>query len=454
MRRKLARYENIAATILDTVTGALFTENPARSFKSDQSKVRVWQDDVDGKGTNIDQFMQQAWLVAGVFSHAILLLDKAPMEGTSAADVGMPKLVRYTPLDLIDWLTDEDGDVTAVKLLEAAPRTDFGARVTANDVRVRVVDDTSWTLYDHSGKEIAQGDHGFGRLPVVLLYGKRRTLTPMIGKPVMGDPQLYIDAYNLISEIRELLRNQTFAILNIPLGKDADVERERGIVGSQSGTSNVLMSTEQAGFISPSADNVTVYHEHLDRLQRMIYRLCSLPWDGDSKDAESADSRRLKRADLNSVLLKYTAELQQADRDVTELAYRALYGTSWETQWESEEPTTAYSHQFELPDMEQVAARASELLGLELGDTASKEVKKRTVRAGLPNLDEATLKQIDEEIEAIPVLTAQEKQEELLKGAAERMAGRPMGKPGKAVAPAKDDKSDEPPPAKKDAAAA
>jgi hypothetical protein len=67
-------------------------------------------------------------------------------------------------------------------------------------------------------------------LPVVYLFGKRRALLTDIGESVLGDPRNYIDLFNLTSEIRELLRNQTFSFINLPLGTGPDamsVERRR-----------------------------------------------------------------------------------------------------------------------------------------------------------------------------------------------------------------------------------
>jgi hypothetical protein len=44
----------------------------------------------------------------------------------------------------------------------------------------------------------------------------------VIGQSVLNDPALYVDLYNLTSEQRELLRNQTFSILNVVLGTGPD----------------------------------------------------------------------------------------------------------------------------------------------------------------------------------------------------------------------------------------
>jgi hypothetical protein len=264
-------------------------------------------------------------------------------------------------------------------------------------------------------------------LPVVFLYAKRRALTPIIGKNVTGDPDLHIDLYNLISEVRELLRTQTFSILNVPIGTDqgASVEREMGIMGRQSGTANVLFSTQPAQYVTPEGTNVEVYHEHIDRLVRMIYRLASCPWESDSKDAEAEGSMQLKRQDMQNTLKKYAGELQRADDRLTELFYRAMHGEKgWQRVRDKDGLSVAYPDTFEVPDFEQVAKEATALIGIEPGETASKEIKKRVTFAYLNDIDADMRQQISAEIEAVKVETEAEKRDALLAKTAARM-GRP-----------------------------
>lgn len=432
MRRKLARYENVAAIVVETVEGPLFRTPPTRQWgtKTPDQRLLDWLANADGLRTSLDDVLHQAWLVAAVFGHSLVLADKAPAEPATAADAIGPTLSTYTPLDVIDWLFDGDGQLVAVKLLEGVVRESFEVSPRTTDYQVRLVDQEKWQLYDRGGRLVDEAAHGFGRLPVVVLYGQRRPLTPLIGKSIMGDPQLYLDLYNLQSEVRELLRNQTFAILNVPIGKDRSVDDEMQLIGRQSGTANVLFSTEPAQFISPQDSNVSAYHEHIDRLGRMIYRLAALPWEGDSKDVESGESRQLKRADLHAALNRFTTEIQRADDECVELAYRAIFGAEgWERRHEADQPSTSYSRDFEVPDLQAVVQRIKEALALDLGETASKALKKQAVGALLPQLDSALVEQAHQEIDAQEILTAQEKQDRLLEQSAMRMGAKPPAPP-------------------------
>lgn len=423
-RRKIARYENIAATLIDQLGGALFRKAPQRSFQNpdikDDHPLRQFWNDADGTGRSIDPVMRDNWTASGVFGHVVLMADRLRDSGPTQADAA-PVIVRsYTPLDLVDWLTDDIGNLTAVRLLEASQRTTFSETAGAVVGVVRDVDDTTWTLTKLAkGMKLdlptqTTGAHGFGCLPVVVLYARRRPLLPTIGRSILGDPQLYIDLYNLTSEVRELLRNQTFALLNVPLGNEGTVEKESALLGETAGTTNVVFSSQPIDYVSPEGTNVQVYHEHIDRLLRTIYRLAVVGWEGDSKDAESADSRKIKHEDLYQMLCGYAAECEQTERKLAEFVYRASYGESWEAQWEKDQPVIAYSDDFDVTSLLDEIETVTNALALELGETATKQIKKRIVPRLLPNLPQQVLTDIESEIDAMEVKTQDQKDAEAM----------------------------------------
>ena len=410
-RRRLAVYENVAATLVDQLQAALFRGSVSRTFKEEQEARRPIQDfwdDADGLDTPWHALLKEAWKPAGTFGHIFLYLEMVE-------DRDIPVVRLYTPLDVPDWLTDDRGALTAVKFLEAAPRTDFrtAAAMSEREIRVRVVTAEGWELQDTKGTVLEGGPHPFGILPVVPLYSRRRSLLPIIGKSVLGDPQQYIDLYNQDSEARELLRKQTFSILNVVVGESpAGLIAEQQKMGQQAGTGNVLFTSQAAQYLSPDSGNIEAYHASMDRRIRTIYRLALLPWDTDSREAESAESRRIKREDLNQQLAGFADELQRAERKVSELVYRARYGDAWERWWENDGLTVAWPQTFDVAPLVELLDGYERATGLDLGETATKEAKKRAALALLPDVSEATRAKIHSEIEALEVKTAEEKRQE------------------------------------------
>lgn len=435
MRRKLARYENIYAMIADTIVGSLFNEAPARGFSETKQNafVRAFWKDADGMGSDIDAVMQDAWIKAAVFGHVFCLVDRGNDEDAqTAADQRPPRIVQYTPIDILDWLEDTRGQLVEIKLLETKPRESLDQIERPSDRQVRVVGTEKATLYDYRGKVIEEVTHGFGRLPGAMLYGRRRTMLKTVGRSVMGDPSNYIDLYNLSSEERELLRNQTFAMLNVPLGTGQGEERmsvseAQAMIGSQSGTANVLFTPVAANYISPQSSNIEAYNLAQDRLARMIYRIVTLPWESDSKDAEAAGSHAFKRRELHNTLLKFAEELQRTENTILDLVYAAEVGPDRaEAQRETDGASVEYPKRFDPPDLEKVANDAAAMLGLDLGETATREIKKQTAGVRLGHLPAETLAQINAEIDAMKVETAEDRRKAMLEQMTERLGGDPQ----------------------------
>ncbi len=246
-RRANARYENYAAAIVEQIRSALFRAPVTRTIGGSESPahpLRVWWQDVDGAGCGIDDFISAAWVGAAVFGHTVLYVDRTGLEDPQTAADTRPVVKAYTPLDLPDWLFT-DGQLRAVKFLEPFERGSFEQPDTPLQ-QTRVVDDETWTLYGPNGERLGGGEHGFGRLPVVILYAHKRPLRQVIGQSVIGTSKLHVDLFNIISETRELERNQ-YGLLNVALG-DRSVEDARAMMGQEVGTGNVMFTPGAAQF--------------------------------------------------------------------------------------------------------------------------------------------------------------------------------------------------------------
>lgn len=410
-RRRLARYENWPLTLLTLLSGALFRASATRRAGDPEDTVThplaEWWDDVDGLGTPIDVFMQRQWAAAATFGHVFLVMDRPPAEAATRADAPRLYLRAYTPLDVPDWVLDEMGGLASIALAEAAPRRTLGEAVTERMYTRHLTADG----YVLAGAETVVAASGLPRtgpsaipgvLPVVVLYARRRPLVPLLGQSVLGDPQLYVDDYNLTSEVRELLRKQTFSVINIPLGTgDAaqSLADAQALLGNTTGTTNVLFSAQAAQILSPDTSNVDVYQAERQELRRSMFRASGVPWEGDSKDAESAESRKIKREDLNQTLALFAGELEQADRMIARLWMQAEHGDGWQAAWDAANVTIAYPRSFDADDLDTLIARAQLAIGLGLGETATARLKAKVVQQLLPNQTPDDEQQMVREIE-------------------------------------------------------
>jgi hypothetical protein len=410
-RRTLARYENMAAQIVDQKCAALFRNPPTRQVNdlSDRTPhpIRKWWNDVDGSGCHVDDFIADAWLVAAVFGHIVVLAyrERENPPPVTFADQSVPYLALYTPLDIPDWSVNERGTLTGLRLIEPMPRASIKDPLPSlGATRSRTITLTGWELAE-GGKTIDRGTWSFEKLPAVYLFAKGNPLIPWMGQSVLGDPKLFVDDYNLSSEIRELLRAQVFGHLNVPLGPDGKftIDQARQMLGSETGAANVLFTPQPAQFISPSGENVASYQEERRQLQRKILRLCSLPFDSDSKDAEAEGSLKLKREDMNQIVAAYADQCEKADYQLAEWWFRLTYGPErWRAEWDAANVVIRYPDTFDVTPFETILEQAQAAVSLEMPPTFMVELKKRLVGQFLPDAPQDVVDSINNELIAEP----------------------------------------------------
>ncbi len=428
-RRALARYENVAATVLDQKRSALFRESITRTVGvSDKPKphpLELWWKDVDGAGTTIDDWMAEAFTFSSLFGHVAHYMDLPEnLDAATAADIGQPFLRLYTPLDIPDWRLDEQGRLTAIRLVEGVTTDDPTKPHDENKLRERLVTRETWTLIDPGqsvpAAQTMSGPHTFGCVPVVIQYAKRKKLAQLIGQPVLGDPSLYIDLYNITSEIRELLRNQTFGILAVKLGTGdnaVDVEKAQTMLGQEKGAENVMFTPDGAEYIQPDSTNVTVYQEERQQLLRTIYRLAAIPWESDSQDAESEGSLKLKREDMNQILAAYGDECEKTEYEIARLWFRATYPDTWQKEMDAAQVVIRYPDDFDVTPFAEILEQAQAAVSLPMGPTFMAEQCKRLVSKFIPDLPldiaEKVNGEIDKEAAAAAEMDRKTKEAEL-----------------------------------------
>ncbi len=424
-RRRLACYENIAGTILESKQSALFRETPSRRFggtsdaptTGDAKALQDWWENVDGAGCDIDDFMAGKWDIAGTFGHLWIYLDRPKgQSGSTVADALQPFLRVYTPLDVENWTVNDRYEVTSILFREPSER--MVGRCT-----YRLVNTEWWAHYNEDGVLDAGGQvdglHQMGVLPAVQLFARRRPMYRHVGQSVLGDPKLYQDLYNLTSEIRELLRNQTFSFINIPLGtgdQAMSVETAKAMLGGAIGAMNVIFSGQAAQILAGDANNVIVYHKEFDRRLRTIYRLAGVQWEADSKDAEASGSLKLKREDMNTRLAAYADEVEKVDYALARLWFRAMRGAdAGQRAFEDAKVEIRYPDTFDMTPFDVVLQQAQAALSLDFPRIVMNEILKVLLPKFLPDLDEATLKTLTDAIDAMTEESTTDLRTELLR---------------------------------------
>lgn len=437
-RRTLARYENFADLILRMKLAGLFREPALRRCLDAAGNVAEtphayleWTANVDGAGTSLTAWLKAQMTSALIFGHQVLVMDRTGDDGPTHADRAPLTLKAYAPLDVPDWLQASNKALLAVKVVEPVPRESLAVSPTEHALQYRTIEIDAEQARSYVGTSRANASlaaHGFGVLPVVVLYAHRRPTLPLIGLSALSDPMLFIDIYNLTSELRELLRKQTFSMINVQIGTKGDgglavdAQEAASLMGTVTGTSNVLMTPGPAQMLSADTDNVSVYRAEIEALLRIIFRLAAIPYDQDSRDAESAEAKRLKRQDYTTVLSGYADELTQAELAIARLWFRGTYGEAWMTEWERAGLQVQYPNTFDDPDPTALLELAQAALSLPLGEskTFRMEHSTRMLPTFLPDANPALQGIIRAELEAVP--SPEEQRQDRMDAMAARMA--------------------------------
>jgi hypothetical protein len=428
-RRQLARYENFAQALVDLMVDHQYTHSITRTFGDDKTDavqqelaakqpITEWWKNVDGLGTSIDDWMKQTQVLANVFGHVFVVMDR-PLATTppqTAAEEGRPYLRVYTPLDALDWLAPQH-KLTAVKFIEAQERTSLqeastfaadtanstllaqGAANSTPRVQYRVWTDTEWTLYNAEGGRVDGKAHGLNELPVLVFYSHRRARLPILGRSLLRDPKLFKDHFNLVSEAREILRGQTFSMLKVKLGEAEEIGEARSNLGNHAGIDSVLFTKGDAEYIAPPDGPVKAILDEIRNVERKMFRLIGIGEDTDSHAPETEGSRRLKAMDLNRLLAGHAAEAQRFEMAIARLWFLWTYGPdAGQSRWEKAQLTIQHPDEFYVEEMADTITNTLEALEVPMGEKYSVLVRVRAIKRILPDLNEDDAKDIEQQI--------------------------------------------------------
>lgn len=418
-RKSLAYYENFAATIVDLFVDYQYAKLPERSVDNKEgtgqtSEIEDWWKDVDSYGTSINDWFKRYQTLTNVYGHQFVVVDRkrtgtqkrtnqSPNGGKtrpSLADVGAPILRIYSPPDAPDWLAPQ-AQLSAIKFQEPVERTSLLDTVLPQEQNYFLWDSTQWAAFNTKGNPLASSPHNMGQLPVAVWFAKRRSRIPIIGRSLIRDAGPFLNHYNLLSELRELLRSQTFSMLNIQLGPDETIDQARERLGDHAGTDALVFTKGGATFIAPPDGPASVYAQEIATSERKMFRLVGLPWESDSREAEAAESRRIKAADLNASLASLANNAQEIDQWVAQMFYVSRYGPDrGKKAYEAASIRISHPDEFHVQQLMQAAEEAKLVLELGVGPTASCLIKGTLIPLALRDLDPDTKTKIEEELEA------------------------------------------------------
>jgi len=382
-RRELAVYPNFVRKVVNNYLGFLWRRTPTRD--TDELYAR-FSENADGAGHDINHVMLSYQRLAMILGTVYVIVDRPMVEAKTRAEEPLPYLSVRLPGQLASYALDASGRFTSVTFEEKYEDATLFRTFTPR----------GWMISEDAEqtKVIDRGEYRLGRVPVVPLWSSQPlNPTDVRGYSWVFDlAQLNWDLYNLYSELRELFRAQTFAILALPVSDATERERLQDMTIS---TENAITYDPQGGgkpaFIAPPDGPVSLYMDQIARVVADIYQVANLEFVGGVQQSGVALSFRFQ--EMNTALMTLADLAERAEVEIAELVY-AWMGREWSGN-------IAYRRDFNINDLAQELALAMDAVTLDISPAFDRELKKRLARQILgEDLAPSKMAQILEEIDA------------------------------------------------------
>ena len=311
--------------------------------------TEIFSKNVDGCGSDLDEYARRALTCALTYGHSHTLVDfPAPTGARSLAEERAlnrrPYWIEVDPGNIYGWRLDREvnyGDLIQVRIAEQAvvPDGEFGEKVYD---QVRVITPGEYRIYRQletrreqidgfpypnaydaavgsSDYEIVEaGDYSLGEIPLVTLYANKTET--MVSKP----PMLDIAYLNLAHFQRQADLIHSLHIASQPMlvleGWD-DQTKDMAV------SVNYAISTQPGNkvyYVEPASSAFEAQSNEIQELQKQMATLGISTLSQQKFVAESADARRLDRVDTNSMMSMVSMDLEQSLQKSFDLAARYL----------------------------------------------------------------------------------------------------------------------------------
>lgn len=334
-RNALATYENHMRQACDRFAAFLGRRKPQRRG-TDAPLVQAMLANADMAGRDLDSFWRQFAQQAAARGSMLLVIDRPDAEAGPGATLSeqqrlraLPYVRAAAPEDLDSYRLDAFGSAFEQVTLCGWEWIDDELREVRRDY-----DTTHWRLRvrraggpggarPEEWPTVAEGQHGLGACPV-LAFTEDGSAFPCLGR-FTQIADLSRDLFNLRSELREILRAQTFNLLTLQTPEHSDGAEVARTVAATVGTHSMLVYTgERPAFIAPDPGPVEAYMGAIAAVRQEIARVAMDDAVSSGLQAESGTARRLRFDALNAALSRFSLNLQALELRMWTLFHRAL----------------------------------------------------------------------------------------------------------------------------------
>lgn len=324
IRCELATYKNLAKPIVSVFSSSVWRRDPQRPDLP--KRLEEFIDNVDTIGCSVNSFFQaESEKIAAMGVHFCLIDSTKKPEGiiTKQDEKAMgvnirPKFVSVSPLDLLAWGHDDNGvlqwaAIKEKKIQESGP---FDAYQEIEQYKIWYVDRWElWQTYTDEDKntsmgKIEEGSHPCGMVPIVAGYFRKKY--EMVGESCFSEVLSLIKrAYILENTLDKSLFDtafpqQQFCGFDPEEIKDYIKSSSNGLVARDPGANS--------SFVEPSGRAFQALTDKILSDEKAIREIALRMVRPDSKQVESADSKKLDKQQLDSQLMCFSRNCQDFEK--------------------------------------------------------------------------------------------------------------------------------------------
>jgi len=315
------------------------------SVEGDPYWTEVFNKDVDGCGSDLDEYARRKIICALTYGHCHTLVDfPAPSDARSLAEERAlnrrPYWIEVDPTNVYGWRLDREtnyGNLTQIRIGEKAVVADgeFGEKVYD---QIRVIEPGRYRIYRQEEQKlemqgpfpypasfdqadatsefelVESGPYSLEEIPLVTVYANK--VETMVSRP----PLLDIAYLNLAHFQRQADLIHSLHIASQPMlvleGWD-DQTKDMAI------SVNYAMATQPGNkvyYVEPASSAFEAQSAEIKELQAQMASLGISTLSHQKHVAESADARRLDRIDTNSMLAMVSMDLESGLQKAYEFA--------------------------------------------------------------------------------------------------------------------------------------
>lgn len=399
-RLRMSYYYNFCSPIIDIYTDHLFKQPINTDFGDIDDEVEERSENIDNKGGSIGEFRKEIADMAQIYGHIFVIADSPQFNGEvkTKADLILNGLYPYFtihhPQNIINWALDEFGSPYWVLIREWSDTNIDPFAFDKNkimNIKYRLWTRDEWILYNEEYGEISRGVHGLGTVPINCIYDKQsKKVRNFLGISSIADIAFIArDIYNSCSELKQILRDQTFAFLAIQ-GNSSEYD-ELSV-----GTSKGLLYPPERNipqYVSPPSANAEIYFKHIDRQVSKCFQLAKL--EGGSVQApdavqQSGVSKAWDFNQTNSALSKKAGNLEDGEIKLWQVFAKWL-GKEFDGSIE-------YPHEFSISSLNEDLDEAEKTMRLNMGAEFNKEVKKAIMQKKFPRMNKEDMDSMIDEM--------------------------------------------------------